>query len=101
MFEVAIIYNDSHHGGDRRKKSAQCIFDFYQPKHWGTLQQCFLDLATLLCLGVAGVGAGQVNGVWQRSKALLGSIPNVQRARVNELANPDSDQPLAPHWRAT
>lgn len=36
---------------------------------------------------------------WLKSKALMGSISNVERARVNELQNPDMDKPLAPHWR--
>ena len=36
---------------------------------------------------------------WQRSRALLGSINNIPRSRVQDLQNPDTDHPLAPHWR--
>ena len=36
---------------------------------------------------------------WSKSRALLGSISNVDRARVNELVNPEPERPLAPHWR--
>ena len=34
-----------------------------------------------------------------RSKALLGTISNVERSRVADLQNPDPDRQLAPHWR--
>ena len=37
--------------------------------------------------------------LWSRSKALLGSISNIERSRVNELQNPEPEKPLAPHWR--
>ena len=30
---------------------------------------------------------------------MLGAITGIERARVNELANPEEDRPLAPHWR--
>ena len=36
---------------------------------------------------------------WSKSRALLGSISNVDRARVSDLSNPDPDQPLAAHFR--
>lgn len=39
------------------------------------------------------------NSVWSRSRALLGSISNIERARVTELVNPDTDRPIAPHFR--
>ena len=28
VFEIGVFYSDSHHGGDRRKKSAQCFFGY-------------------------------------------------------------------------
>ena len=43
-------------------------------------------------------GASNTN-VWAKSRALLGSISGVERARVNELVNPEPEKPLAPHWR--
>lgn len=36
---------------------------------------------------------------WQKSRALLGSLNNIPRSRVQDLVNPDVDHPLAPHWR--
>ena len=38
---------------------------------------------------------------WSKSRALLGSIANIERGRVNELVNPEPDRPLSPHWRAS
>ena len=44
-------------------------------------------------------GGASATSVWGRSKALLGSISGVERARVSELQNPEPEKPLAPHWR--
>lgn len=51
---------------------------------------------------VPGLAAmcGSSSTVFARSKALLGSINDVERSRVNDLQNPDPDHALAPHWRA-
>ena len=38
---------------------------------------------------------------WLRSKALLGSIAGITRDRVNELQNPQPNQPLAAHFRVS
>ncbi|CAJ1431132.1 unnamed protein product, partial [Effrenium voratum] len=72
IFELALNYTDSAHAGDRRKTSQQCI---------------------------ATVSGTYKSVPWTRSKALLGSITGIERARVCELANPEPDRPLAPHWR--
>lgn len=50
--------------------------------------------------GLAGTGPAHKQHGWARSRALLGSIGNIPRARVMELNNPDQDRPLAPHFRA-
>lgn len=50
--------------------------------------------------GLAGVSGSNHSAVsFSKSKALLGTISNVDRARVSELQNPDPDKVLAPHWR--
>ena len=50
--------------------------------------------------GLAGVSGSSQNAVtFSKSRALLGTISNVERARVSELQNPDPDKGLAPHWR--
>ena len=36
-----------------------------------------------------------------KSRVMLGSISNVDRARVNALQNPDDDRPLAAHFRVS
>lgn len=38
---------------------------------------------------------------FKKSKAALGSIAAVDRARVTELQNPDEDKPLAAHFRVS
>lgn len=40
------------------------------------------------------------NSVWTRSKAALGALSNIPRARVCNLQNPNPDGPIAPHHRA-
>lgn len=37
--------------------------------------------------------------MWSKSRALLGSVSNIERARVSDLVNPDTDRPIAPHHR--
>jgi len=49
--------------------------------------------------GIAGIVGIQGSHPWLRSKAMLGSIVNIQRDRVSELQNPEPEKPLAPHWR--
>ncbi|CAL1138958.1 unnamed protein product [Cladocopium goreaui] len=49
--------------------------------------------------GMASMVAVHGSPLWSRSKALLGSISNIERSRVNELQNPEPEKPLAPHWR--
>ncbi|CAK9109101.1 Uncharacterized protein SCF082_LOCUS50712, partial [Durusdinium trenchii] len=39
------------------------------------------------------------NSAFTKSKALLGSICDIERSRVGELQNPDPERSLAPHWR--
>lgn len=66
------------------------------------LSFCSLLCVRLLCAqGIATVSGTYKSVPWTRSKALLGSITGIERARVCELANPEPDRPLAPHWRAT
>ena len=48
---------------------------------------------------MAGVVSINGGGPWAKSRALLGSIADVDRARVSDLVNPEPDRPLAPHWR--
>ena len=43
---------------------------------------------------------GNTTNPWMKSKALLGSLSNIERTRVSELQNPEPEKPLAPHWRA-
>ena len=51
--------------------------------------------------GVAGIAGGVTNAAFLRSKAMLGSIAGIERARVADLCNPEPDRPLAPHWRVS
>ncbi|CAK9083114.1 unnamed protein product, partial [Durusdinium trenchii] len=63
---------------------------------------CLLCLSCLLYQMRLGRGGSWHDGSsmpWARSKALAGAIDDVDRARVNELSNPEPDKPLAPHWR--
>ena len=46
------------------------------------------------------MGATQNTAPFAKSRALLGNIAGVPRARVVDLQNPEADKPLAPHWRA-
>ena len=51
--------------------------------------------------GMAAISASTWNNAaFSKSKALLGSICDVERSRVSELQNPDPERSLAPHWRA-
>ena len=43
---------------------------------------------------------GNTLSPWMKSKALLGTLSNIQRTRVSDLQNPEPEKPLAPHWRA-
>ncbi|CAL1130517.1 unnamed protein product [Cladocopium goreaui] len=58
----------------------------------------FADSAHGGLAAMVSQGASNTN-VWAKSRALLGSISGVERARVNELVNPEPEKPLAPHWR--
>lgn len=49
--------------------------------------------------GVAGVNSAHSVVAFAKSKALLGSIGGINRARVQDLQNPDPDKALPPHWR--
>ncbi|CAK9111224.1 unnamed protein product [Durusdinium trenchii] len=70
--EISLVYNESTHGGDRRKTNQQCL----------------------------AITSGNHKHIeWTKSKIMLGSITGVDRSRVNELQNPEEDRPLAPHWR--
>ena len=48
--------------------------------------------------GVAGVAGHHTNNPWTKSKAFLGTISDIPRARVGELVNPEPERPLSPHW---
>ncbi|CAL1141604.1 unnamed protein product [Cladocopium goreaui] len=72
IYEIAVNFNDAQHQGDKRKRSQQCL---------------------------AGV-SGHTTVAFSKSKALMGTIANVPRARVQDLSNPDPDRPLSPHFRA-
>ena len=50
--------------------------------------------------GMAGTSPGHATVAFVKSKAILGSINNIERARVVDLQNPDPDSSLAPHFRA-
>ncbi|CAK9077473.1 unnamed protein product [Durusdinium trenchii] len=72
--EISMIFKESAHGGDRRKTNQQCL----------------------------AITSGSHKHIeWNKSRIMLGAITGIERARVNELANPEEDRPLAPHWRAT
>ncbi|CAL1148298.1 unnamed protein product [Cladocopium goreaui] len=50
-------------------------------------------------VSLAGVSGNHSAIAFTKSKALLGSVSGVERARVQDLQNPDVDKALAPHWR--
>ena len=50
---------------------------------------------------VRNVDWNQSQRLEKKSKASLGSIAAVDRDRVADLQNPDSDRPLAAHWRVS
>ena len=57
------------------------------------------------CIPIMNSGLGALGGhhqphAFSRSKALMGVLLDIPRARVNELFNPDPDRPLAPPFRA-
>jgi len=51
--------------------------------------------------GMAGVSSAHQHIAFAKSKALLGTISGIDRARVSDLVNPNPDQALAPHWRVS
>lgn len=55
----------------------------------------------LLPTGLAGIAGNHGAPAFSKSRALLGSVNEVERSRVADLQNPDSDRPLAPHWRVS
>ncbi len=50
--------------------------------------------------GILALSPVHNNSVWMRSKASLGGLSNIPRARVCNLQNPNPDGPIAPHHRA-
>ncbi|CAK9075749.1 unnamed protein product [Durusdinium trenchii] len=81
---------------------------------WPT-RQISIDEAIQLCASVSSGNTSSVaffcmpqcmaaicassNSAFTKSKALLGSICDIERSRVGELQNPDPERSLAPHWR--
>ena len=49
--------------------------------------------------GLGALGGHHAQHAFSKSKALLGVVADVPRARVCDLANPDPDRPLAPPFR--
>lgn len=48
---------------------------------------------------MAALGGHHATLAFTKSKALMGVISQVPRARVVELQNPDAERPLTPAWR--
>ena len=51
--------------------------------------------------GLAALGGHHHELAFQKSKALLGVVQGVERARVCDLNNPDPERPLTPAWRVS
>ena len=105
VFEISVNFSDSVHGGDRRKKSQQCtldvcsIFSLLRVMPKTTFIGFERFCSNTPCMSGLAAMCGSTSGAFSRSKALLGSITEIERSRVGELQNPDPEHSLAPHWR--
>lgn len=118
-WEISLVFKDVEHSGDRRKQSQQCsltqliniyfslptIYFLAKPKGLSVVNINYKQypknpFATpfLHSAGMAGM-ATHANSPWPRSRALRGTLSGVERARVQDLQNPDPEKALAPHWR--
>lgn len=110
MYEIALNFQDPVHNGDRRKKSQQCYSTNWYDLFFHNLGIKSGDILTIIpynsksnsnhTSGMAGTSPGHATVAFVKSKSLLGSINNIERARVGELVNPDVDSSIAPHFRA-
>lgn len=100
-FEGSLVFADSGHASDRRKRSQFCLLVFQ-------LIESLINSESLLhltnkccCRGWFAVSSlHATDSPWTKSKAAGGVIGPVQRARVADLVSND-DKPLSPGQRVS
>lgn len=101
-FEMGLYFKDSGHGGDRRKRSQPCSMTFkVVPANFIPIAFLFCGVSCWACRWpiVPPSGLAAVPPVhrstfgFAKSKALLGLLGPVSRARVMDLWSDDLDRP--------